>query len=97
MYHITKTKSGKFMVVLVGKNGEPLNTSEQFPTKQGAKRNLKAVATVMQEGILFQDDTFKSPSVYVVDVNGKIWHGMSDPDPRYIPGKNPKKKAAKRQ
>lgn len=97
MYHITKTKSGKFMVVLVGKNGEPLNTSEEFPTKQGAKRNIEAVATVIKEGILFQDDTLKYPQVYVVDISGKIWGAITDPDPKYIPGKNPQKKAAKKK
>ncbi len=92
MYHIVKTKSKKFQVVLVGKNGEPLSTSETFSRKERAFKNVSAQASVIDDGwFICQDDTtFKVWKVYAG--GNKEEAGHIDPSPKYIPGKNPKKK-----
>lgn len=95
MLHITKTKKGMFQVVLVGKNGEPLSTSELFPRKQAAKKNVLAQLSAVKEKE-FQDDTEKDPRVRIVDDGDGVIDVMDGEEYRrasiYIPGKNPKNK-----
>ncbi len=92
MYHIVKTKSKKFQVVLVGENGEPLSTSEILNTKQSAFKNISAQAKIIETlWLICQDDT--TTKVYKVYNDGKKEISKISSVPKYIPGNN---EAAKR-
>ena len=96
-YHIVKTRSKKFYVVLVGKNGEPLSTSELLNSKQAAFKNVKAqIASTDNIYSYVQDDTIRTPLVYKIHINGDKELTDDVPVlPRYIPKKNPKKDIGK--
>lgn len=92
MYHIVKTKSKKFQVVLVGKNREPLSTSELLNSKQSSMKNIKAQCE--QNGAVcasYQDDTLKIPVAFSRNFIEESFTTLTT-FPKYIPGKNPKKK-----
>lgn len=99
MYHIVKSKSKTqpFQVVLVGDNGEPLSASELLKSKQAAWKNVKAVmCSVFSEGdvdcfCLVQDDTLKFPKAYRLYNTGRK-DAYLTVKPKYIAGKNPKRK-----
>lgn len=94
MYHLVKNKSKTkpFTLVLVGDNGEPLN-SGVFKTKQACFKNVQAVMVTLNmtspRGL--QDDTVK-PSVRWDVSQENYTKSQLGVHPKYIPGKNPKKK-----
>jgi uncharacterized protein YegP (UPF0339 family) len=95
MYHIIKTRSKKepYAVVLIGANGELLSRSENFTRKQAAWKNI--YAQVVQNnsiGAYAQDDTLYTCLVYGLIMDGRKYRTYSAPKPKYIPGKNPKKR-----
>lgn len=92
MYHIVKTKSKKFQIVLVGKNGEPLSTSELLNSKQAAFKNVLAqIKATVNPMVYIQDDTIKGTLVYLMWSDGSK-HITNDVPltPKYVPGKNKK-------
>lgn len=99
MYHIVKTKSKKFQVVLIGDNGEVLSTSEHFTRKEKAFKNAHAQIDLVYEeketdrlyGFV-QDDTPTKSLRYKLYDNGNKVKTDVNPVDKYIPGKNPKKK-----
>lgn len=103
MYHIVKTKlKPGFRLVAVGNNGEPLSSSEVFTTKEKCFVNAKAqlnscfvsLADHLWPGVLVQDDTLPKPILWVVRPKGKkSKYIQSEVKPKYIPGRNPKKKS----
>jgi uncharacterized protein YegP (UPF0339 family) len=99
MHHIVKTKSGKFQVVLVAKNGEPLSISETLNSKQAAFKNIAAQVSVTGNILFYaQDDTTKTPFVYKVYQDGGRNQTEDLPSQsKYIPGKNPKKITPKKK
>lgn len=101
MYHITKVKGG-FMLVAVAQNGETLSTSEVLTTKDkcfvNAKAQLKScfvsLADYLHPGVLVQDDTGVKSVLWLVRLKGrKSLYVQSEVKPKYIPGRNPKKKS----
>lgn len=93
MYHIAKTKSKKFQVVLVGKNGEPLSTTEILNSKQAAFKNIARQVDSIDNCFNYaQDDTSKNIIVYRVFYDGRreVANGHKV-KPKYTPGKNPKR------
>lgn len=100
MHHITETKSGKFMVVLIGKNGKVLSTTEELSNRRNCFKNIQAQAVQMglTQTVECQDDT--RMEYCIIMPNGKVAkYGRPKADaylkPAYIPGKNPKKKIRK--
>ncbi len=93
MYHVTKNKKGEYYVVLVGKNGEPLSTSEPFKSLQKAWGNIKAQLNASGTSFTHvQDDTsILAPTNYGLFHTGKK-SKSNVRSPKYIPGKNHKKK-----
>lgn len=94
MIHITRSKTG-YMVVAIASNGEVLSTSEVLKSKPACWKNI--VATLddcyIIRSVRVQDDTLKEPKVYVIDDAGDKYVSLShDPEPKYIPGKNTKRK-----
>lgn len=93
MIHISKTEHGQFYAIQIGDNPEPLNTTESEVAKQSIWKNLKAVAKQWSGFQVVQDDTVRgTPKVYIVDKNGKRPSTFHNPVPRYVKGKNPKRK-----
>lgn len=99
MIHIHKTRSGKFQVTNLAKNGEVLKSSEVFNTKQACWDNIKAELTECYSyvnillWIFVQDDTGKQRDVYRYYSSG-VWSIVQSckKEPKYLPGKNVKKK-----
>lgn len=93
MLHIVKTKTGKFQVVFVAKNGEPLSTSELLNTKQSAFKNaISQISLSMSCYPFVQDDTGVTPMIYTIQGSKKHLSDDLPLYPKYIAGKNPKKK-----
>jgi uncharacterized protein YegP (UPF0339 family) len=95
MLHLTKRKDGKFEVVNVGENGEMLSTTTQgFEKKAECYKNMIAQSKPFNGfHLFFQDDTHVKISVYVLYFDGsKEKYEIQNPQPKYIPGKNPRKK-----
>lgn len=100
MYHIVKTKSKEqpFQVINVDSgNGKVINTSETLKSKQAAFKNIIAnmdtVYSASNEcfSVHVQDDTLNLPVAFELRDDGKKSYTVV-PGPKYIPGKNPKKK-----
>lgn len=92
MYHIVKTKTKKFQVVLVGVNEEPLSTSELLNSKQASIKNIRAQCE--ENGAVvanYQDDTLKTPIAVKRNFIEESFETLPTV-PKYIPGKNPNKK-----
>ena len=84
MIHIAKAKRG-YVVLYCGKNGEVLSTSEIFTTKQNAINNIAASSknffkfvkgdekqsNDLKDTFVYQDDTFKTPKLFLCAVNHK--------------------------
>lgn len=104
MYHLVhnKSKEKPFSVANTGKNGEVLS-EHRLKTKQACFRNLKAVLTgVLSVGgadvyIFVQDETKKPFVVYSISYKNGVNKVDGTPTPAYIPGRNPKKKSAKKK
>lgn len=97
MYHIVKTKSKKFQVVNLAHNGKVINSSEELNSKQAAHKNIIAnMGSVFIDAnpamyCSVQDDTVKEPKAYTLFDSGEMESDI-DAEPKYVPGKNPKKK-----
>jgi len=92
MIHIVKTKTG-FQVVNIGKNGEPLKTSEILTSKQKCLVNIKAELNSCYRSMwtYFQDDTTKESKVYMFRRDAEKFLSSTPASPKYTPGKNKKK------
>lgn len=105
MYHIvrpkSKTKSKKFQVVNLSSNGEPINSSEILDSKQACETNIianKESTNIEKKEVMYflvQDDTKRTPEAYTLLSTGERETDIVA-EPRYIPGKNPKKKKTKK-
>lgn len=92
MIHISKTKSGKFIVVTLGNNGELLSSSEPLKSKQSAWKNARAQGNIfLNTLVVVQDDTSKMPQVWNVYRGWKTNKTDWQIEPVYVPGKNKKK------
>ena len=97
-YHIThsKSKTKPFNVVLVGNNGEPMS-SHQLASNQSAWKNVKSQIKQLNGSDFVQDDTAGKLvcRLYFYEHSSKTVKAgaTSSPMPRYIPGRNPKKKS----
>lgn len=103
MYHIVKSKSKErpFQVVNVdGGNGEVINTSQLLKSKQACLKNIIAGMNNVYSDcektdkmyVSVQDDTLKTPNAFSLYDDGKKVYRI-EAMPRYIPGRNPKKKS----
>jgi uncharacterized protein YegP (UPF0339 family) len=102
MYYITKTKSKTrpFQVVNVDiGNFEVINTSQLLKSRQACKKNIIAnMDTVFNDDsdlpfyVGVQDDTLKKPVSYFMNDDGDVFAPKEAEFPKYIPGRNPKKK-----
>lgn len=103
MYHIThsRSKTKPFNLVHVSGNGEPVS-SHPLKTRASCFKNvaasLKGVKGINNETIsklyfLVQDDTRSNPFVFRVYADGtRMEDDEQKQEPKYIPGRNPKKK-----
>lgn len=74
-FHVHKTKSSKafpkpqFYYVFHAKNGQVLNTSETYTTKQSCVKGIKSVLNVLQatDHRLYYDHTGKEVNLYCFD------------------------------
>lgn len=97
MLHITKNKKKEFQLVNVGENGELLASTEGVKTRQSIFKNL-----VAQRANFNQYPQSPSHSLVQDDIANKVWevdlsgtatvHTTGIVKPKYISGKNPKKK-----
>lgn len=87
------------MVVLIGKNGKVLSTTEEFTRRRSCFTNVQAqlgVVTYTKDHVFIQDDT-NNGYVYKMARIGEPELVSKDMfKPVYIPGKNPKKKMKNR-
>jgi hypothetical protein len=96
MIHITKTPANKFMVVTLGTNTEPNNTTEILETKQSVWVNIISTMRVWRtKMVLVQDDSFRVPKVMRIRIlpTGRVTKEhfkKAIVAPKYVPGKNPK-------
>ena len=61
MVHIVKSKkTGQFMVIVTGRNGEKLSTSELLNTKQSAFKNVRAQLVQMESDNCCVQDNSKN-------------------------------------
>lgn len=85
------------MVVLIGKNGKVLSTTEEFTHRRSCFTNVQAqlgVVTYTKEHVFIQDDTKRC--VYILGRTGNPRLACNTLfKPVYIPGKNPNRKKAK--
>lgn len=101
MYHIVKTKSQQrpFQVINVDAgNNEVINQSQPLTTKWNCLKNIIAnMDTVFSDDDAHryahvQDDTLKIPSAFTLyDTKRKDYN--VEAKPKYVPGKNKKKKS----
>lgn len=97
MIHIIRSKTA-FAVATTGKNGEPLNRSEDLSSKQKCWVNIAADGENFNgDTYLVQDETTAKTVVYRMWSGGEKIKNHSKPVPRYVPGKNKKKLLAKRK
>ena len=101
MIHIIKQKKG-FAVANVAKNGELLKISETVSSKASCWNNIRSEMTGCYDGIPYfiqvQDDTLKTPKVYLFKLKGRKLKTIQIPRPVYQPGKNkPTTQAEKRK
>ncbi len=100
MYHIVNSKSKVKPVQVVNvdpNSGEVINTSQLLKSKSACITNIVAsIDEVFCECscymyVMVQDDTLKRPTAYKMFDTKKRVYGIS-PSPKYIAGRNPKKK-----
>lgn len=101
MLHISKTKTGNFIVAVVSsKNGKVISASEPLTTRTAVKRNILAHGReVMSSIVLVQDNAAKHPKVSWYTSDGKVEETNQKMEKPYVPGaspKNAKKKAVKK-
>jgi hypothetical protein len=97
MIHICRNSHG-FYVVVTGSNGESLSTSELLSSKPKAWKNIiaqrKNFARIGDTPpVAVQDDSpFMKVKLYWLRADGVREKNNNNPVPKYIPGKNKKKK-----
>ena len=103
MFHIYRLKNKEFGVVLLGSNGKVLSSTEGFKRKKTAFDNIRAQCLQFNDVedtdyvlTKVQDDTTDNlPDVWQIDGNRSFTRLYGFEKPKYIPGKNPKKKSRK--
>jgi uncharacterized protein YegP (UPF0339 family) len=97
MLHICRSaKTKEFYVVVLGRNGEVLSTSELLKSKAAAIKNVKAQVKSFfgeenDDAVTFQDDTFPKSKMFYT-YKGKHYTSSVLPHPIYTPSKKSKKK-----
>jgi len=93
MIHISKTKKGLFIVVTVANNGAVTNTTETLSSKAKCYKNIRATMKQWEADLVnVQDDTTTEPGVWAISHTSREYLPDMKAEPRYIPGKNPKRK-----
>jgi uncharacterized protein YegP (UPF0339 family) len=93
MIHLTKAKNG-FMVVTIAENGECLNSTEVLTSRANCHINILATMDNYNSDnhTHYQDDAFKKPRIYRIDIFGNRKATDFKPHPIYTPSKKSKKK-----
>lgn len=102
MIRIIKNKKQEFAVAAFAINGELLSMSEGLSSRQKAKRNIESQFRIFEATfVTVIDETLKgNPKMFALiketGSGSKMkWNYISvSATPRYIPGKNPKRKPA---
>lgn len=97
-YHITRSpRSKKYYAVLLNEKGEVLSETQLLTRKENVFRNIVAqideiYAPANEIHAVVQDDSVTPMKKYNLYDDGRREKNDSPLFPKYIPGKNPKKK-----